>query len=209
MVRNTIGKLFGALLCFGLAACGQTGIREAVITPEKNLPRPARILVYDFAVGEREVTEYQGIMRQQPTIKDPAERERQIAIDVKNALAGQVVDGLRALGFVVERASRGTPATGNELLIDGQFFTVNEGNPVRRLVGTGTSTVEAQAQAYQGSDKKKLLDFATYSDGGMHNSDVAQMAAASGDQVVRYLSEFFAQQDWIRADQVRKARIAY
>ena len=209
MVRNTIGKLFGALLCFGLAACGQTGIREAVITPEKNLPRPARILVYDFAVSEREVTEYQGIMRQQPTIKDPAERERQIAIDVKNALAGQVVDGLRALGFVVERASRGTPATGNELLIDGQFFTVNEGNPVRRLVGTGTSTVEAQAQAYQGSDKKKLLDFATYSDGGMHNSDVAQMAAASGDQVVRYLSEFFAQQDWIRADQVRKARIAY
>ena len=92
MVRNKIGKLFGALVCFGLAACGQTGIREVVITPEKNLPRPARILVYDFAVGEREVTEYQGIMRQQPTIKDPAERERQIAIDVKNALAGQVVD---------------------------------------------------------------------------------------------------------------------
>ena len=206
MVRNKIGKLFGALVCFGLAACGQTGIREAVITPEKNLPRPARILVYDFAVSEREVTEYQGIMRQQPTIKDPAERERQIAIDVKNALAGQVVDGLRALGFVAERASRGTPATGNELLIDGQFFRVDEGNPV---VGTGTSTVEAQAQAYQGSDKKKLLDFATYSDGGMHNSDVAQMAAASGDQVVRYLSEFFAQQGWIRADQVRKARIAY
>jgi len=209
MVRNAIGKLFGALLCFGLAACGQTGIREAVITPEKNLPRPARILVYDFAVSEREVTEYQGIMRQQPTIKDPAERERQIAIDVKNALAGEVVDGLRALGFVVERASRGTSAVGNELLIDGQFFTVNEGNPVRRLVGTGTSIVEAQAQAYQGSDKKKLLDFATYSDGGMHNSDVAQMAAASGDQVVRYLSEFFAQQGWIRPDQVRKARIAY
>ena len=208
MVSNTLGKLFGALLCFGLAACGQTGIRNAVITPEKNLSRPSRILIYDFAVNEREVTEYQGIMRQQPTIKDPAERERQIAIDVKNALAGEVVDGLRALGFVAERASRGTPATGNELLIDGQFFTVNEGNPVRRLVGTGTSTVEAQAQAYQGSDKKKLLDFATHSDSGMH-SDVARMAAASGDQVVRYLSEFFAQQGWIRPDQVRKARISY
>ena len=27
MVRNTIGKLFGALVCFGLVACGQTGIR--------------------------------------------------------------------------------------------------------------------------------------------------------------------------------------
>ena len=62
MVSNTLGKLFGALLCFGLAACGQTGIRNAMITPEKNLSRPSRILVYDFAVSEREVTEYQGIM---------------------------------------------------------------------------------------------------------------------------------------------------
>ena len=27
MVRNKFGELFGALVCFGLAACGQTGIR--------------------------------------------------------------------------------------------------------------------------------------------------------------------------------------
>jgi hypothetical protein len=40
-----------------------------------------------------------------------------------------------------------------------------------------------------------------------YKSDVARMAAASGDQAVRYLSEFFARQGWIRADQVRKARI--
>src|SRR5258705_5099216 len=98
MVSNTIGKLFGALLCFGLAACGQTGIRNAMITPEKNLSRPSRILVYDFAVSERDVTEYQSIMRQQPTIKDPAERERRIAIDINDARAREVVCVLRACG---------------------------------------------------------------------------------------------------------------
>lgn len=42
-----------------------------------------------------------------------------------------------------------------------------------------------------------------------YKSDVARMAAASGDQAVRYLSEFFAKQGWIRADQVRKARMVY
>jgi hypothetical protein len=89
-----IGKLFGAWLCFGLAACGQTGIRNAVLTTEKNLPRPSRILVYDFAVSEREITEYQGIMRQQPSVKDSAERERQLAREVKDALAEEVADGL-------------------------------------------------------------------------------------------------------------------
>ena len=229
-----------------LAACGQTGVRDIKTTRETNLPKPSRILVYDFAVSEREVTEYQGIMRQQPSVKDPTERERQIAIEVKDALAGELVDGLRLLGFTVVRVSRGTPATESEMLIDGQFVAVDEGSPLRRLVigfGSGNSTVESRAQVYQGGSSRKVLEFTTHSDSGSlpgaapmlgagaavqggvtagmvvantavsgvktYKSDVARMAAASGDQVVRYLSEFFAQQGWIRADQVRKARIAY
>jgi hypothetical protein len=235
-----------ALALFFISACGQAGVRNMKVTQDQNLPRPSRILVADFAVSEREVKEYQGIMRQQPTIKDPAERERQLATEVKDALAGEVVDGLRALGFAVERVSRGTQATGNDLLIDGYFFTVDEGNPLHRLVigfGSGVSTVDSQVHVYQGDDSRKLLEFTTHSDSGKlpgaapimgagavaaggvtagmvaanaavsgvktYNSDVARMAAASGDQVVRYLSEFFARQGWIRPDQVRKARMSY
>lgn len=40
-------------------------------------------------------------------------------------------------------------------------------------------------------------------------SDVALMAAASGDQVARYVSGLFAKQGWIRQDQLRKARMVY
>ena len=245
-MKHVYGRILGVLLFSYLAACGSTGIRNTAQTQERNLPKPSRILVYDFAVSEREVFEYQGIMRQQPTIKDPAERERLLAQDVKDALAEEVADGLRKLGFTVERVSRGTVATGNELLVDGQFVTVDEGNPLRRLVigfGSGTSTVESRAQVYQGGSAGKVLEFTTYSDSGKmpgaapmlgagaavqggvtagtvavnaavsgvktYKSDVARMAAASGDQVVRYLSEFFAQQGWIRPDQVRKARRSY
>jgi len=50
---------------------------------------------------------------------------------------------------------------------------------------------------------------ATVSGVKSYKSDVARMAAASGDQVARYLSEFFAKQGWIRQDQVRKARMVY
>jgi hypothetical protein len=246
MVRSTYFAAGVALATLWFAACGQTGIRNAVLTQEKNLPRPARILVYDFAVSEREVFEYQGILRQQPSKKDPVERERLIAAEAKDALASEVVDGLRALGFAVERASRGTRAARSELLIDGQFLTVDEGNPLRRLVigfGAGTSTVQTRVQVYQGNESKKLIEFTTHSESGKlpgaapalgagavvqgsvtagmvvantavsgvktYNSEVARMAASSGDQVVRYLSEFFAQQGWIRPDQVRKARISY
>ena len=246
MVHNGMRVIFGALLFYFVAACGQTGIRKATLTPETNLPHPSRILVYDFAVSEHEVKEYQGIMRQQPTIKDAAERERLLAQEAKDALAEEMVDALKPLGFIVERAARGTRASGNDLVIDGQFLTVDEGNPLHRLVigfGTGGSTVQTQVQVYQAPEARKLLEFTTQSDssklpgaaptlgagavaqGGVtagmvaanaavsgvktYKSDVARMAAASGDQAARYLSEFFAKQDWIRADQVRKARIVY
>jgi hypothetical protein len=42
-----------------------------------------------------------------------------------------------------------------------------------------------------------------------YRTDVVQMARSSADQSVRYLSEYFAKQGWIRADQVKKARIAH
>ena len=238
--------LVGALLCCFVAACGQTGIRRAALVPETNLSRPKRIFLYDFAVSEQEVKEYQGIMRQQPTIKDASERERLLAKEVKDALAEEVVDGLKSLGFVAERVGREAKATGSDLVIDGHFLTVDEGNPLRRLVigfGTGSSTVQTQVQVYQGQEARKLMEFTTQADSGKapgaaptlgvgaaaqggvtagmavanaavsgvktYKSDVARMAASSGDQAARYLSEFFAKQGWIRADQVRKARMVY
>ena len=243
---NKIHVFVAVLLCCLVSACAQTGIRRAALVAETDLPRPHRILLYDFAVSEEEVKEYQGIMRQQPSIKDAAERERLLAKEVKDALAEEVVDGLTPLRFVVERVGRESKATGSDLVIDGRFLSVDEGNPLSRLVigfGTGSSTVQSQVQVYQGTEARMLMEFTTQSDsskmpgaapmlgagavvqGGVsagmvaanatvsgvktYNSDVARMAAASGDQVARYLSEFFAKQGWIRADQVRKARKIY
>jgi uncharacterized protein DUF4410 len=246
MLSGSMRVLNGALLLAFATACGQTGIRNTTVTAPANLPRPEKILVYDFAVSEQEVKEYQGIMRQQPTIKDPAERERLLAKEVKDALADELIEGLRSLGFLVERVQRGTVATGNEMLIDGQFLTVDEGNPLHSLVigfGSGASSVQTQVQVYQAPKARKIMEFTTQSDsskmpgaattmaagaavaGGVtagmvaanaaasgvktYKSDVARMAADSGDQVARYMSELFAKQGWIRPDQVRKARVVY
>lgn len=246
MSKNALCTVFGTTLILCIGACGQTGVRTMTRVSDTNIPRPSRILVYNFAVSEAEVKEYQGIMRQQPSIKDPVGREREMGRQVAEALAEDLVEGIRGLGFTVERVERGTVARGNELLIDGQFLTVDEGNPLRRLVigfGSGASKVETRVQVYQGEQGLKLLEFTTHSDSGKmpgaapslgagavaqggvtagmvvanatvtgvkaYSSEVARMAGSSGDQVVRYLSEFFAKQGWIRPDQVRKARITY
>ena len=143
-------------------------------------------------------------------------------------------------------ASRETKATGSDLVIDGQFLTVNEGNPLQRLVvgfGNGASTVDSQVQVYQGEEARKLLDFTTQSYSGnmpgaatsmgvgaaaaggvtagmvaanaavagvkTYKSEVARMAAGSGDLVARYLSEFLPSRDGYARDQVRKARTVH
>jgi hypothetical protein len=161
-------------------------------------------------------------------------------------MAVELIEGLQHIGFAVERVERGGVAVDNNLLIDGQFLKVDEGNPLRRLVvgfGSGASSLDTQVQVYQGEGRRKLLEFTTHSDSGKlpgaapilgagavaqggitagavvanaavsgvktYRSDVERMSANSADQVVRYLSEFFVKQGWIRADQVRKARMAY
>lgn len=242
-VKNLEG-IIGACLIGLVSACGQTGIRDIRLVQDRNLPRPSRILVYDFAVSEQEVREYQGIMRQQPSIRDAASRERILAQEVKDALANELVGQLKPLGLVVERIARGAPTAPNDLVIDGQFMTVDEGNPLNRFVvgfGSGASLVQARVQLYQAPDQRLLMEFTTQSDSGKmpgaaptlgvgaaaqggvtagmaasnaavsgvrsYNSEVARMAASSGEQAARYLSEFFAKQGWIRAEQVRKARM--
>jgi hypothetical protein len=41
-----------------------------------------------------------------------------------------------------------------------------------------------------------------------NTSDVSRLAASSGDQAVRFLSQFFAKQRWTSADQIKSPRIA-
>jgi spore maturation protein SpmB len=77
-----------------------------------------------------------------------------------------------------------------------------------KLPGAAT-TLSAGAVAHGGVTVGMVVASAAVSGVKTYKSEVARMAAASGDQVVRYLSEFFTRQGWIRSDQVRKARIAY
>jgi len=241
--QNALYLLIGAIM-FLVAACVRSGVLPETRTAETSLPRPSKILVYNFAVSDAEVKEAQGMLHQ-PTIKDPAEREQEIGRQVADALAVDLVSGLRNLGFNVERVDRATPVTGDDLLIDGQFLKVDEGDLLRRLVigfGAGSSTVDTRVQIYQGGERSKLLEFGTHSDSGImpgaaatmgagaavaggvtagaavgtavvggvktYKSEVAHMAGESAEQAVRYLSEFFVKQGWIRPDQVKKPRIA-
>jgi hypothetical protein len=233
-------------LLLSTIGCAQTSVRPLARTVDTGLAPPTRILVYDFAVSETEVKEYQGVMRQQPSNRNSIDRQRLLGQKAADTMAAHLVNGLRRLGFTVERAGRHDAINDGDLRIDGRFIRVDEGNPLRRLVigfGAGASGMEIQVQVFQGRPQQKILEFAARADSGKMPGAVAtvpassaapigvgigitvgnaattvfqndltsveRMAVSSADQTVRYLSEFFASQGWIAADQARKARIAH
>ncbi len=238
------------ILIIGLAANCLWACASTVVHPETGmrkfgLPRPQQILVYDFAVTEAEVTEEpMKKMLGEARGTSQSEQARKIGRQVANALAGELARGLHDLGFNVERRPRGTPVGSHQLLIDGEFLDIDEGNRVGRLVigfGMGASRVDTEVHVRHGARRRDLLDFKTHSDSGSlpgaaatmgagaavtggvtagmaaasaaegvlkeYHSEVERMAAHSADQAVAYLSEFFANQGWIRPDQVKKAKV--
>jgi hypothetical protein len=167
-------------LLLGLTACGQSAVRPIARIADGPLPRPTRILLYDFAVDAVDVSEYQGIMRQQPANPNAAERQRDLGKFAANTLAANLAQALRQLGFTVDRVPRATPVENHDLLIDGQFENVDEGSPLRRLLigfGSGAAKMETRARVYQGAERRKLLEFITTSDSGKFPGAVATAPA--------------------------------
>src|SRR5690242_9706706 len=91
------------------------------------LPRPDRVLVYDFAVSPEQVSLNRGLF----------------------ARLGELVERIERLGLPAERAAAGQAAPTGSLAITGQFLSIDEGNRMRRTMigfGAGQSEVRALAQ---------------------------------------------------------------
>jgi len=149
--------------------CAQTVVQPIARSAANNLPPPARILIYDYAFSVSDVSEYQGIMRQQPSIGNSQERRRQLATAVSETLAANLTDRLRRMGFTVERATRKTLPGKNDLVIDGRLVVIDEGSPLRRLAvgfGSGAAKLETRVRITGAGERKKLLEFVTRADSG-------------------------------------------
>jgi Domain of unknown function (DUF4410) len=235
-----------AALAMALGACAQSVVRPSMRIAGAKLPRPSRILIYAVLTDQAKVTEYNGILSQQPVNPSPAERRRLLRESASAAFETGLTNGLKSLGFNVAPVSRESPIGADELLIESRCLAIDQGDPLRRLIigfAAGASRFESIVNAYQGPDQRKLLEFTTLADSGKlpgvavtlpagalvqggvsmalvasnavssgfsaYQTEVAQLALASAEEAVRYLSEYFAARGWVQAHQVRKARIAY
>lgn len=167
-------------LVYVLSLVAVAGCAGASVSPDyNNAPttnvRPSTIFVYDFAVSPEEVTLNQGFF--QKTYRNMAgqnqqQSQQELADQTAQALSYQLVAELQALGFYSIRLPRGTPASGNNVLVvDGQFTNIDEGNKLRGMViglGMGQSKLDASVQVYQivNGTNTQIMDFNTHADSG-------------------------------------------
>ncbi len=158
------------------AGCAPTTVQqkqEAVA----QLPRPDRILVYDFAVSPDEVKLDTGlsaeIMQKYAEHKGASRSAEEIKVGhkVADALAAELVKKINSYGLFAERAFGLPSGKGKILMVKGQLLSIDEGNRTERVaigLGAGRSSVQANVQVYEMTAK------------GMQEVDTLRGMAKSG-----------------------------
>jgi Domain of unknown function (DUF4410) len=157
--------LWGALaLIVAIAGCATTKVEPiGVYSGQEALPKPDRILVYDFAVSPDEVSLNSGPLarlRQHMSDKDQTEAELEVGREVAAALSEELVEQIRALGLPAERASDAPSHMDRDLTIEGQFVSIDEGNRLRRMFvgfGLGNTEVKTLVQVYRWTNGGRAL----------------------------------------------------
>jgi hypothetical protein len=168
--------LLSAGLCAliaGLAACGgtDTEVTDKLSKKErKTLSAPTQLLVYDFAVSPSEIPadsavagEFQGVG------DDPYDNAQRTALEheIADIVADKLVDQLQELKLPARRWHGPAPGGVGVYTIEGQFVTIDKGNPAMRMIvgfGAGGTEIESLVQAYAVEPTgKRLLAEATVS----------------------------------------------
>jgi hypothetical protein len=136
-----------------LAACASSDItaRQSYAAQEK-IARPGRVIVYDFAATPADIPPSAGItghytVRQTPQTAKEIQLGRQLAAQVSNKLVREILD----MGMPAQRAGKGPPPQIGDILITGQFISIDEGSRTKRVIigfGKGGGELRTHAQGY-------------------------------------------------------------
>ena len=147
------------LLLAAAAGCAPTNVQQQPTNmTATQLPRPDRILVYDFAVSPDEVELDKGLsadlMQKYKEHKGMSRTAEEIKVGhkVADAVAEELVKKIRSYGLMAERAFGLPQGNGKVLMVKGQLLSIDEGNRTERVaigLGAGRTSVQANVQVYE------------------------------------------------------------
>jgi len=168
---QTIVVLMLGLLVFG---CAKTNVRETSEVSASGMPRPERVLVYNFAVSPQDIHENSAIfakLARNLENRDQTAEEVQLGREVADALATELTQKIADMGLNPLRADENMPVTQGSILVTGHFVKIDEGNRLRRNViglGMGKSSIDSDVRvlAPSPSGLEELIAFEAHADSG-------------------------------------------
>jgi hypothetical protein len=149
-MRGGLALAVSVALSVGCATARVKNVQQAEV---RTLPRPARVVVFDFDTGSadvrvvsspaRTVSRAVGLTAAEPDL---------LAEAVADTLASRLVEQITALGLPAVRATGAAPPAPNDLVVMGQFVRIDEGSKTKRFVigfGLGATELRTQVEIFQ------------------------------------------------------------
>ena len=161
MIRIQVLESWRAAMLAGvvvLAGCASADVEELRDYEGAALPKPDRVVVYDFAYAP-EPDEADSPADGQPQAALSAE-EIAYGREIANLLQAVLVEEIRAMGLPAERIEDLSRTQGTMLMIHGQFLSVNEGSGAARFLigfGAGRTKVVTRTQVYHFTPQRQRL----------------------------------------------------
>lgn len=152
---SSVSRILSCLFIIAvIAGCPSTKVTERqILDPQRRIPRPDHILVYDFVATPADVPADSALaghptVHQTPQTAEQIETGRRVGAEI----AAKLVEEIRSLGLPAERASTQTTLRINDLVIRGYLLSIEEGSVAKRLAigfGSGTSYLSMAVEGYQ------------------------------------------------------------
>ena len=158
--RQRIATLALALVV--AAGCAKTTVGDRQYYEGGPVPRPNRIIVYDFAGSAADVpVGSQTAGRYSPPSTAPSPQESEIARKLGAQVATELVAEIQKMGLPAVRAVGQPPAQPGDLVLMGYFESIDQGNMAKRIAlgfGEGAASLQTRVEGYLMTDKGlKLL----------------------------------------------------
>ncbi len=144
-------SLIALLVLAGCASSDVTARRSYV--GDEEIARPGRIIVHSFAATPGYIPADAAIAGQYDRRATP-QSAQEVAVGRKlgDQVATRLVDEILKMGLPAERAGSGPPPQLGDLIIKGEFVSIDEGSRLKRMLigfGAGAAELKTFVEGYQ------------------------------------------------------------
>lgn len=159
LLRNLCGFIkgfrteIGLLAVILLAGCASAEVTTLQPYTGESLPKPERILVYDFTSNLEEIPASSPLRNQlaessAPETDEQIEMSRQLGAQIASNLVAEI----QTMGLFASRAEAQTTPQAGDIVFKGYFLSLEEGSAAERMAlgfGSGSADLKVQVEGYQ------------------------------------------------------------